>query len=170
MALKNFHHVALSTADMEKVFAFYRDLLGLEVTVDVELDFSEPNPENFPGAEMHATAVWMKRTRARFVNMQVPGGTANIEVFQYLTPAGKNVEGQQLRQYDRRISHFGFQVDDIHAMVEKLQNAGVEFHWSPAADVGMGTLATYLYDFEGNTVELIQQPELSGLGLNQNQA
>jgi len=164
MAIRTFHHVAISTGDMDKVFAFYRDLLGLEVNVDAEVDYREPNPEGFPDSVMHPTAAWMKRCKTRFVNMQLPDGSANVEVFQYLDPVGKDVEGQQLSQYDHRISHFGFQVDDIEAMSAKLKEQGVEFHWYPPADVGGGTLAVYVYDFEGNTVELIQKPELSGLG------
>jgi catechol 2,3-dioxygenase-like lactoylglutathione lyase family enzyme len=165
MTIKHFHHVALSTGDMDKVFAFYVDLLDLEVTMDVDLDTREAEQRNFPESEFHPTAEWMGRMHTRIVNMRVPGGTANIEVFQYKTPCGKDVEGQQLRQYDHRISHFGFQVDDIDAMTDKLKAAGVEFHWYPAADVGNGTRATYVYDFEGNTVEFISNPELSGLQL-----
>lgn len=163
MTIKHFHHVALSTGDMDKVFAFYVDLLGLEVTLDVDIDTRETETRMFPESEFHPTAKWMERMHTRFANMRVPGSTANVEVFEYKTPFGKDVEGQQLKQYDHRISHFGFQVDDIDTMAAKLKDAGVEFHWYPAADVGNGTRATYCYDFEGNTVELISNPELSGL-------
>ncbi len=165
MALKNFHHASISTGDMEKVFAFYRDLLGLEVVFDVDLDSCEPNPENFPNSEMHPTAAWMKRCKARCAFIKLPGDSIYIEVFQYREPVSKPVKGKQLHQYDHRISHIGFQVEDIEALCKKLKEQGVEFHWYPPADVGNGTLAVYVYDFEGNTVELIQQSELSGLAI-----
>lgn len=165
--IKNFHHVAISTGNMDKVFAFYRDLLGMEVSMDVTLDNREPAPRSFPESEFHKTAEWMGHMSLRFVNMHVPGGHANVEVFQYLDPAGKDVGGQELRQYDHRIIHFGLEVDDIYPICARLKAAGVEFHWYPAADVsGTGTKAVYMYDFEGNTVELIERPDLSGLEVN----
>lgn len=164
--IKNFHHVALSTGNMDKVFAFYRDLLGMEVTMDLEVDSREPAPRAFPESEFHATAAWMGHMKTRFVNMKVPGGNANFEVFQYLDPCGKDVEGKELHQYDHRLIHFGLEVEDIFPICERLKAAGVEFHWYPPADVGMGTLATYMYDFEGNTVELIQGPKNAGLELD----
>lgn len=163
--IKNFHHVALSTGNMDKVFAFYRDLLGMEVTLDIELDNRESSQRNFPESEFHESAAWMAHMKTRFVNMKVPGGHANFEVFQYMDPAGKDVEGKELHQYDHRLVHFGLEVEDIFPACERLKAAGVEFHWYPAADVGMGTRAVYMYDFEGNTVELIQNPEMGGLEL-----
>jgi catechol 2,3-dioxygenase-like lactoylglutathione lyase family enzyme len=86
-------HVALSVKDMERVIAFYRDVIGMEKVFDRE--FAEPMAQliGVPGA------------RARVVHMKL--GDSVIELFDYGYPRGRDPRpGAQ--QSDFGLTHIGF--------------------------------------------------------------
>jgi catechol 2,3-dioxygenase-like lactoylglutathione lyase family enzyme len=84
----------------------------------------------------------------------VPGGQANIELVQFLTPAD---EGgiQQLPANTLGIRHIAFAVEDIEAVVASLKEKGTEV-FSDIQDLG-GYKLCYVRGPEGIILELAEQ-------------
>ena len=138
--IRGIHHTAISTVDLERSLAFYRDLLGFEPV----LDFSWPEGT----ANMNATHR-LKQTAGRVVLLKA--GNAMIELFQYATPAPRPADAER-RLCDHGITHFCIDVDDIDAEYARLSAGGMEFHCPP---VDYGTVkTTYGRDPDGNVIEL----------------
>jgi catechol 2,3-dioxygenase-like lactoylglutathione lyase family enzyme len=106
-------HVAIGVSDMERSLPFYRDLLGLRVTLDTS--------ENIGGfaALFHSPARGRRRAvylrwddgpHASFIVLSAPAGA----------PSGTAIKLDQVG-----IHHFSFWVTDLRARIERLHAAGV---------------------------------------------
>jgi predicted enzyme related to lactoylglutathione lyase len=115
----------LYVEDFPTMFAFYRDVLGLEVT-DVD-----PGPGHRPGVD--------------WVQLAGEGGT--IELFDHARFA-KSREFPLPRRNGVVIT---FEVDDVDAAVERLRAAGVEVPHVHRADWGA---AAHFFDPEGNELQV----------------
>ncbi len=136
------HHTAISTPDLERSRAFYRDLFGFEVT----MDWSWPK-----GTETMDATHRLEGTSGRVVMLE--RGAARLEIFQYETPAPKPAAADATN-VDHGIAHFCFELKDIGAEYERLVEAGMAFHNPP---VDYGTCAcTYGRDPDGNIIEIIE--------------
>ncbi len=96
----NFSHIV---ADMDQALAFYRDALGLEVTMSQPFG---PNPAierlgNTPGGQ------------SRFAALKVPGSTLGVELIEY-----KDIERrpQRPRFYDPGAANLALRVRDVDAL------------------------------------------------------
>ncbi len=138
--IRGVHHTAISTGDLERSLAFYRDLLGFEPV----LDFRWPEGT----ANMNATHA-LEETAGRVVLLKA--GNAMIELFQYETPVPKPADLDR-RLCDHGITHLCLDVDDIDAEYERLSAAGMRFH-CPPVDYG-SVKCTYGRDPDGNVLEL----------------
>lgn len=139
------HHTAISTPDLERSVAFYRDLFGFEVTMDF------PWPK---GTEFMDATHQLKDTSGRVVMLEK--GSARLEIFQYETPVPKPAD-PELTNVDHGIAHFCFELKDIGGEYERLEAAGMRFHHPP---VDYGTCAcTYGRDPDGNIIEIIEYYE-----------
>jgi len=134
------HHVAISVKDLKRSLKFYRDLLGFEV--DWEKDHY--------GGEAFSSIVGFPEAEARIVMLK--GYGARVELFQYYTPVGKEVDPR--RQCDFGITHFALSVKNIHQVYEHLSQAGVQFN-CPPRNPRPGVWATYMKDPDGVTIELV---------------
>lgn len=101
--MKGISHVAIGVSDMVRSLSFYRDLLGLEVTLDTE--------ETFESGSRHA--VYMRWGR----------DSGFLMLSQTL---GREPSGKPLRLHQVGLHHFAFWVDDLEARVEQLKRAGVK--------------------------------------------
>lgn len=117
----------LYVEDFPTMLAFYRDVLGLEVT-DVD-----PGPGHQPGVD------WV----------QLAGDGGTIELFDH-AHFGKSRELPLPRKNGVVIT---FRVDDVEATVERLSAAGVEIPRIHRAEWGA---AAHFFDPEGNELQVFQ--------------
>ncbi len=140
--LVGIHHTALSTRDLDRLVAFYRDQFGFEVEFDFPWDESN---EAFRAT--HAR----DETRGRVVMLR--HGEHRLELFEYEKPApSPDIPDRQ--NADLGICHFSFEVKDIDAEVERLRAAGMAFQSDPVAQANIKN--TYGRDPDGNLIELIE--------------
>ena len=139
--IRGVHHTAISTPDLYRALAFYRDLLGLRVVFDFAWPIGTETADRITG--LHDSA-------ARVVMLQA--GNAFIELFQYASPAPR--PGDPRRSVaDHGITHFCLDVKDLDAEYARLAAAGMTFH-CPPQDAGPGVRTTYGRDPDGNVIEL----------------
>jgi catechol 2,3-dioxygenase-like lactoylglutathione lyase family enzyme len=140
--IRGIHHMAISTADLERSVRFYRDLLGFEEIFTSGWERGADRADQITG---------LKDSSARLVMLKA--GNACIEIFQYSSPQARPVEPNR-PACDHGITHLCLDVRDIQAEYERLKTAGVAFH-CPPQDMG-GVSATYGRDPDGNIVELLE--------------
>jgi catechol 2,3-dioxygenase-like lactoylglutathione lyase family enzyme len=140
--IKRIHHAGVGVRDMEASLRFYRDLLGLTVTSDVETE----------GPLVSAIVGHTENTKVRMVHLACGEGQ-ELELFQYMEP-GTSKFPQDFRQCDGGIIHVALVVDDAMGMYERLKAEGVRFNSQPY-NLG-GGYCVYMRDPDGITVELMQ--------------
>jgi catechol 2,3-dioxygenase-like lactoylglutathione lyase family enzyme len=117
--MRGISHVAIGISDMERSLRFYRDLLGLTVTLDKEEPVRGSERLFADPAQNRRRAVylkWAEGTEAGFVVLsQKPG-----------EPSGRPIKIDQLG-----IHHFSFWVNDLRERVERLKSAGVKILVGP---------------------------------------
>jgi catechol 2,3-dioxygenase-like lactoylglutathione lyase family enzyme len=106
-------HIAIGVRDMEKSLHFYRDLLGLKVTLDAM--------ENIGGLKTLFTDPKKGKRRAVYLRFADGPDTSFIVLSQ--NPGESTGEAIKLDQVG--IHHFAFWVDDLRERVEKLKASGV---------------------------------------------
>jgi len=154
------HHVALATADMDRLLAFYCGLLGLPLMSDGRIEPGE-SPE-------FETVVGLASTRVRVAQLGV--GNLRIEMFEYAEPAPK--KGEAKLACDVGIRHIAFDVTGIDEAYERLKAAGVEFISAPQSIGNYGVRSAYLRDPDGNIIELqeispgslVDKSHITGIG------
>lgn len=116
-------HVAIGVSDMQRSLPFYRDLLGLKVSLDTEetIKFSSKSGEP---AEVKRHAIYMRWE---------DGPHATFIVLSQNHPVST---GHPLRLNEVGIHHFSFWVDNLRERVEKLKAAGVAFVVEPSESAG----------------------------------
>jgi catechol 2,3-dioxygenase-like lactoylglutathione lyase family enzyme len=134
------HHTAISTPDIDRSVAFYRDLLGARVMSE----FKWPK-----GSEVVDRIVGLERSSARAAMLML--GNAMIEIFEYETPEPRSGDANR-PVCDHGITHLCLDVTDVKGEYERLSAAGMIFH-CPPQDLGE-VWATYGRDPDGNVVEL----------------
>jgi catechol 2,3-dioxygenase-like lactoylglutathione lyase family enzyme len=107
-------HVAIGVRDMEKSLRFYRDLLGLEVRYDAMQ----------PIGGMKSLYASPEKGKRRAVHLHYGKGPAGGFLVLSEMPGGTPGEAIKLDQVG--ISHFSWWVDDLRAICDKLQAAGVK--------------------------------------------
>lgn len=142
--IRGIHHPSITTGDLDRALAFYRDLLGFKEVFSFGWE---------AGTEMAGLAgviTSIKNSTARAVQLQA--GNAFVEIFEYATPASTRSDDRALSNHG--FSHVCFDSDDVIADHKRLAAAGVVFNAEPI-DVGPMRIA-YCRDPDGNFVELQQ--------------
>ncbi len=140
--IKGVHHAGVGVRDMEVSLRFYRDLLGLEVTGDAEVE----------GPLVGEIVGMTEDTKVRIVHLKCCEGQ-ELELFQYMKP-GTSTFPQDFRQCDGGVIHVALVVDNLTELYDKLKKAGVKSNSKPY-NLG-GNLCVYMRDPDGITVELMQ--------------
>ncbi len=140
--IRGIHHTAVSTPDMERALAFYRDLLGLVVVSDFTWPSGFSTADAITGLEDSSARVVMLRA-----------GNAMIELFEFASPEPRPAEAGR-PVCDHGITHICLDVVDVESEYRRLKDAGVVFHCEPQ-NLGM-TIATYGRDPDGNVFELLE--------------
>lgn len=143
------HHTSFTVADMDRSVAFYRDVLGLELVNqrEIEGDYLTKIVGYDP---LHMKIVFLK------------AGSALLELIQYITPEGTPVEEDICNP---GMAHICFTVADIHDMYQRVMAAGAKTRSEPVAipkGPNKGGYAVYLADPDGFVIEFIQPAPPAG--------
>ena len=151
MRLTGISHTSFTVSDMDRSLAFYRDLLGMTLIMEIERQgaFIE-QVVGFPGASL------------RIVGLKLRSGSDHVlELIEYRVPRGQRID---LRTCNVGSPHLCFVTDDIQSAYEELRSKGVQFK-SPPVRIPSGPSAggfdAYFLDPDGITLEL-SQPAASG--------
>lgn len=158
MSVLGISHVAVGVRDMDRALLFYRDLIGLEVTLDAE--------EGGFGGDPNAY-------RRRAVYLRSPGTGGDPHAFFIVLDQQLSREpfGTPPRILQLGTHHFSFWVDDLESRFERIVAAGFRVVIPPTlADsaaygepAGSGRVATAIVkDDDGNPVQLDQRLDTNG--------
>lgn len=142
--INGIHHVALHTAQFDRMKTFYETAFGF-------VPLTEPGGwENSPEIDR---AIGVPGSKARTVMMRA--GRVCMEIFEYASPPAR--EGRPLRPNDHGYTHFAVDVDDLDAVYDSLVAAGMRFGDNqPITGADRGIKAVYGYDPDGNVIEVQQ--------------
>lgn len=139
--MRRTNHVGVSVSDMERSLAFYRDLLGLELVMDLDVTASA-------GLER---VVGMAGAAGRVAFLDA--GDTRVELWHYATPAGDPLPGGH-RPADLGVSHLAFEVDGLDALHRALLDAGYPVN-CPPEELGIHR-TFYARGPDGEFVELLE--------------
>jgi catechol 2,3-dioxygenase-like lactoylglutathione lyase family enzyme len=149
--IERIDHINLVVGDLEKMVAFYRDLLGLKVTKEVTIS-----------GDWVDKAAGLTGAEADVVYLDAPSG-ARIELIRYRRPTGAT-PALLGKANTRGLRHIAFRVSDIDSLVHDLRYRGVKFfsqiqqvpdeQVTYAGDVRKRLI--YFHDPESNILELCE--------------
>lgn len=134
-------HVAISVGNIERSLAFYRDFIGMEVIMDLNIT-----------DDRIGRVVGIPEARCRIVHLRL--GQTVLELFCYTNPAGTN-KADAMRQCDHGLIHIGFKVTDFHGEVERLKAGGFTFLGEPV-EFRPGVWIVYFRGPDGEICEFRQ--------------
>ena len=148
------HHGGITVREMDASLRFYRDGLGLEVTLDAVRD--APYLHETLAVPFHAL---------RYVILRVPGsdGGAVVELLEY---QGTERFPAAARPSDPGSGHLCLQVTDAVALYAHLRDMGYRSRSPEVVAITSGGNAggriVYVADPDGYWVELLERPAPSG--------
>lgn len=143
MAIIGFHHVAISTPNLERLVAFYCDLFGFEKVFEFEWGV---------GVDAFDRMMATKGTAARTVMLRT--GNSFLEMFEFSSPLPKPQDPNR-PVIDHGITHICVVVDDAEAECTRLAAHGVRLH-CPAIKSDLPVTGTYGRDPDGNVFEILE--------------
>ena len=140
-AITRVNHTGISVADIDRSLGFYRDLLGLELIFDSDVDDVEP---------LNAV-VGMNKARGRVAWLMA--GDTMIELWQWNQPEGRDLP-EDYRPADRGVTHFALQTDDVDALYRLVVDAGYHANTAPL-DLGLHK-TTYIRGPDQEIIEILE--------------
>lgn len=148
MGVTGLSHVAIGVSDADRALGFYRDVLGLTVTLD-----AEERGERTPFHRRAVYLTWDGEPRHGFVVLD-----------QHLD---RPPSGQAKKLFEVGVHHFAFAVGDITPILERARAAGVEIGASAImpykgiayglpGDMEVRVQTAILKDPDGNVIQLDQ--------------
>jgi len=152
MKIRGTSHIAIGVRNMEQSLHFYRDLLGLRVTLD--------DPNENPGG-MLSRVSGTQRTRHGVYLRWDDGPDATFIVLSEDRPTA----GEPLKLNQVGIHHFAFWVDDLQETYDKVKAAGVPVVLPPTVfdtvaygePPGGKVMTTLFKDPDGTVIQLDQR-------------
>lgn len=141
MGVKRVNHTAVSVRDMDRSIAFYRDLLGLEVLMEMDVD-------HHPGLD---SVVGMTDAVGRVAFLAA--SDTMVELWCYAQPRGVDVAPES-RAADLGVRHIAFEVENVFELHRQLVEAGYRFN-SPPVDLGLHKTC-YLHGPDNELIELLE--------------
>jgi glyoxylase I family protein len=139
--IKRVNHTGISVRDMERSLAFYRDLLGLELIFDSDVDDVPP---------LNAV-VGMDRARGRVAWLRA--GDTMIELWQWDYPQGRPLP-DDYRPADKGVTHYALETDDVDALYRRIVEAGFHANTVPL-DLGLHK-TTYVRGPDDEIIEILE--------------
>ena len=109
-------HIAICVRDLDKSLAFYRDILGMRVTLD---QVQDTTTGGLPHVYKHP-----RKTR-RTVHVRYGEGNTTPSLVLPSHP-GDQADGEPIKLDQVGISHLSFTVKDVRALAEELVAKGVQ--------------------------------------------
>ncbi len=109
-------HIAICVRDLDKSLAFYRDILGMQVTLD---QVQDTTTGGLPHIYKHP-----RQTR-RTVHVRYGEGRTTPSLVLTSHP-GDQADGEPIKLDQVGISHLSFSVRDVKALAEELVSKGVQ--------------------------------------------
>jgi catechol 2,3-dioxygenase-like lactoylglutathione lyase family enzyme len=149
IGLNTLNHFGVGVSDLERSIEFYRALTG-ESPVDSGT-WESVGLGKATGADQNAKIHW---ATVRLANV-------NIDLIQVIEPSDP-AAGYKMNQPGAL--HVCFEVEDLTAVYDRMQKAGIEFlgPWhqvsseEDSAEKGVGTVVAYFNGPDGELLELIQ--------------
>ena len=111
MSIRTFSHVAIGVRDMEVALPFWRDVVGLHVSLDTIEEMPQGNGK--PTAKRRAVYMrWDDDPRSSFIVLD-----------QQLT---NETVGEPARMFQMGLHHYGFWVDDLDSIYARVKDAGLQ--------------------------------------------
>lgn len=145
MKITGADHTSYTVANLERSLAFYVGLLGFELL------WQRVNSEQYLRDVVGFPDCVIKQAHLR-----IPGTTHKLELFEYVTPPGTQID---LRTNNPGSSHISLLVENLAEAYEELKAKGVRFRSLPVLiDSGpyKGGSDVYMLDPDGITIELSQ--------------
>jgi len=142
-------HVGITTSDVDRSLAFYRDLLGMRVIDDLTVT----SPEI-------AALLGVDSVELRIVDLDSGDGRI-VELIKYVKPQGRAVAYESR---DHGTGHIAFTIDDLDRVSRRIAAAGgtvISRQPLTIEDPGGlfdGATCLYLRDPDGMIIELVQRP------------
>jgi catechol 2,3-dioxygenase-like lactoylglutathione lyase family enzyme len=143
--IRGIDHLAISTPDIDRLSAFYRNQLGFQVVFTQQWTAGNSKADLIIG---------LRDSQARVVMLKL--GNVSLELFEFRHPI-PNKSVQPRPACDHGITHMCLQVDDIQSEYERLCSHGMIFYWPPQTVGGGSMRATYGRDPDGNIIELLER-------------
>ena len=142
-------HLGITVRDINKSLYFYRDLLGLVVSKD--LQEQGVHIDNFS---------CLKNVQLRTIKLKDVNGMI-LELLEYRSPASESLVDNFDRPINRMgISHFALTVDNIDEIFNKLLSNGISFNYAVQTVPDNDSIRiAFCRDFEGNLIELVEVRE-----------
>ncbi len=140
--------LGICCSDLDRLLPFYRDVLGCRHigTLEVMAD--------------RAAATGLSLTGYRVARLKTPFGELLKLLEPVEPPRATPVEESLLAR--RNASYITFIVDDLEAMIERLQAAGASFlKGVEPVSIRAGSRLTFVRDPEGNVLEFIAYEDLA---------
>lgn len=139
-------HTGVTVSDLDRSIEFYRDELGLEITL---------GPTEVFEGEALSRGLGVPGAKLRLVVFKV--GAGELELLQYISP--QSPVDEPMPNNTLGAMHVAFEVDNIEEKYRELQSRGIEF-FTPPNVVTEGPLEglnwVYFKDPDGITLELIE--------------
>ena len=140
-------HTGITVSDLEGSLAFWRDVLGFEVSHTAHQE-----------GELAREITGVQGAEIKLVVLKSPGGH-KIELLEYLAPADR--KRANLRPCDVGSLHVALLVDDLDFVLERVAASG----WKAAGKSqtltrgpNAGKRVVYVRDPDGTTIEFMQIP------------
>ena len=140
MTINGLHHAAISTPNIDRLMAWYRDNFGFEEVARTEWPIGSKDIDEVVG---------LKNSSAKQGFLKC--GNIMIEFFEYNTPPSIPLQ-KNGPVNNHGHTHLCVDVTDIEKEYNRLLDNGVEFHSAPK-DFGQ-VKATYGRDCDGNIFEI----------------
>ncbi|MBQ3574482.1 MAG: VOC family protein [Clostridia bacterium] len=135
-------HVAINVVDAEKSIPFWRDIMGLKMIADFEME-----------GKFLDTVQAKENMRYRIVKFVSPDNFM-LEVLEsknHIMPAAAKTVLQ-----DTGLRHFAFEVDDVDAMYKHVKKCGCETVSEPSTCEDGSMRLFFVRDPEENLIEIMQ--------------
>ena len=139
--ISNIRHTGIVVKDLEKSLNFYRDMLGFQISKQMEET----------GNCLEAILA-LKGVKITTVKMMAPDKQM-IELLQYQS----HIKKEELREIcDIGISHIALTVSDLDSDYEKLRKKGIQFNAPPQISDDGHVKVTFCRAPEGTFIELVE--------------
>ena len=150
MAIQATSHVAIGVRDMERSLGFYRDVLGMHISLDAEEKFPSLG-DSGPVTRRGVYLRWREGPHETFIVLD-----------QQLS---RQPWGEPAELFQVGLHHFGFWVDSVDEILARAKDAGFDAVFGPSdgdtaaygEPAGGKVRSAFLRDPDGNVVQLDQR-------------